>query len=68
MQKAKKKSGLFEGRVFREPGFITINRRPVGEAAETVMQPPDVAIERGDSGGVLWVIMLPINHWILCDV
>ena len=48
------KEGLYEGKVYREPGTVKINRRAVGEAQESVNQPSDVAIQQGDSGGGLY--------------
>lgn len=48
------KEGLYEGKVWREPGIVGINSRPVGEAQESVVQPEDVAIQQGDSGGGIY--------------
>ncbi|NBX82460.1 hypothetical protein EBQ90_05150, partial [bacterium] len=48
------KEGLYEGTVWREPGVVGINSRPVGEAQEAIVQPQDVAIQQGDSGGGIY--------------
>ncbi len=45
------KAGLYQGVVWRQPGVVGINSRPVGEAQESVMQNEQVAIQQGDSGG-----------------
>lgn len=45
------KAGLYNGYVFRQPGVVGINFRPIGEAQESVIQNEDVKIQQGDSGG-----------------
>ena len=45
------KIGLHSGKVFRELDAVKINSRMVGEAQESVIQPPEKTIQQGDSGG-----------------
>lgn len=48
------KEGIYPGVVRREDKVTKINKRPVGEAQETVHQPEGYNIQQGDSGGGLY--------------
>jgi hypothetical protein len=45
------KIGLHPGKVFRELDDFKVNSRMVGEAQESIIQPPEKTIQPGDSGG-----------------